>query len=107
MLHQRETSPALRSEIKYFHGKKIQVLSYSCADFCGGLCTLLTTGQESPTIVSVFLYVLQSNFLHYRGLGPKSLVTKKKEGKSVILRLESILHVLVLNACLLKVGILL
>ena len=38
-------------------------------------CILLTTGQNRPTVVSEFLYVFQSNSLHYRILLLNFIVT--------------------------------
>jgi hypothetical protein len=39
--------------------------------------------RGGPPIVSVFLYVVQSNFLHYRALAGKSLVTELKSKKKM------------------------
>ena len=45
---------------------------------------MLTTGPEGPPIVSMFLYVVHNNFILYRALGFKSLVTLQiKEEKEV------------------------
>ena len=45
----------------------------SCALFGGGPCTLPNAGKGRFT-VSLFLRLVQTNFLHYRALAPKVTV---------------------------------
>ena len=54
-----------------------------CVVFGRNSCNLLTTGEGRPSnCVSVLLYVVRRNFLHYRTLACKSLVTVEVQRKS-------------------------
>ena len=59
----------------------VHILPY--AVFKGGPYTLLTTGQGGHTTVSVFIFIVNRNFLRYRALVFKSLamVKVKKKGR--------------------------
>ena len=52
-----------------------------CCLYQRPLYTLLISGRGGPVIASLFLYVIQSIFLHYRTLVCKSLVTEKIKSK--------------------------
>ena len=73
------------------------VWSSSVLTIFGGIPrTLLITNQECPQIVSVTVYVVQSNFLYYRSLACNSLVAV--EIKLIVyffLRSNSLIYVII------------